>query len=524
MTSFLHLNVQDYVFEQNVTELNKVCICCTSQNVVLIKFTSCKHTGFLANFIKTEIDIRNSYICNICHNMLKKIEAFKQQVEESTALLLDQVPILKINKLYNFQRSPMEIDGVTKSEIELEVKPELTEPGILEIETDVKVEHDSSDNETEPLAELKRKKKKKTKNELRYEGKIGVVILTETELKEERERMAKSEGYLKLPYKCEDCIVGFDHELTLVSHIEKRHKKIKNGFQCQICKSVLSTKFSYNEHTKRHIRRLECMICRKRYNHMQSAVQHYDEHHAAEGAGIQEGYTCRECGFTTTSNRSYRYHMDKHKKKQSCDICGNMFVNSNGLKVHMYTVHKQSSRVYKCEQCNKSYRSRSGLEAHQRSAHGTIDTRAFCVVCKTHYSTAQGLQHHLNTHSRHVSESDKRFICDECGAKFVTKSNLQVHINWEHFKINTHRCTKCTKIFKSRNALNRHITYVHNKKRPPRNKICDYCGRAFTTQTILQSHIRTHTGERPLHCTHCPATFAHSAALYTHNKLLHTPK
>ncbi|KAJ8706578.1 hypothetical protein PYW07_012656 [Mythimna separata] len=150
--------------------------------------------------------------------------------------------------------------------------------------------------------------------------------------------------------------------------------------------------------------------------------------------------------------------------------------------------------------------------------------RALCAVCKTHYSTVQGLKHHLTTHSRHVSESDKRFICDECGAKFVTKSNLQVHINWEHFKINTHRCTKCTKIFRSRNALTRHVNYVHNKKRPPRNKICDYCGRAFTTQTILQSHIRTHTGERPLHCAHCPATFAHSAALYTHNKLLHTPK
>ncbi|KAJ8706579.1 hypothetical protein PYW07_012657 [Mythimna separata] len=427
MTSFLHLNVQDYDYEQNVTELNKVCICCTSKNAVLVKFTSCKHTGLLANLIKSEIDVRNSYICNICHNMLKKIEVFKQQVEESTAWLLDQVPILKINKLHNFQRSPVEIYGVTNSEIEFEVKPvivvevkpeiedvksEMTESVSMEVETDVKVGYDSLDNKTEPLAELKKKKKKK-KNELRYEGKIGIVILTEKELKEERERMARSEGYLKLPYKCEDCIVGFDHEQTLLSHVEKRHKMTENGFQCHVCKSVLSTKFSYNNHTKLHIRRLECMICHKIYNHMQSAVQHYDDQHAPAGAGIRQGYTCRECGFTTTSNRAYRYHMDKHKTKESCNICGNLFVNSNKLKIHMYTVHQQSSRIYECEECNKSFRTRPGLQAHQRSAHqrsanGSIEMRAFCVVCKTHYRTVQGLKHHLTTHSRHVSESDKR--------------------------------------------------------------------------------------------------------------------
>ena len=61
----------------------------------------------------------------------------------------------------------------------------------------------------------------------RYEGKIAIVLLTEQELLEERERMAKNEGYLKLPYKCEDCIVGFDHEQTLISHVENRHTKVR---------------------------------------------------------------------------------------------------------------------------------------------------------------------------------------------------------------------------------------------------------------------------------------------------------
>ncbi|PZC75449.1 hypothetical protein B5X24_HaOG206058 [Helicoverpa armigera] len=520
MTSFSHLNMQECVFVPDIADLNSICICCNSQNALLLTLSTCKHSSFLTNDLKLELDLTKTYICVFCHHNLKKIEKFKQQVAESVALLLDQTPALKINRLHNLKQSTIEI--TSSEQYTFKAKPDLQNENSdqdchIEILTDVKIEYESSDETEIPLSKLKKEKEGD-----KYEGKIAVIILSEEELREERVRMSKNEKYLKLPFKCETCVVGFDHEVSLVSHMDKRHKKVnKNSYQCNICKSILSTKPSYYEHTRRHFRRLECMVCHKRYNHMQSAVQHYDEQHAPVGAGIQRGYTCKECGFTTTLNRAYRYHMDKHKEKQSCNICGASFVSANGLKVHMLTVHQQSSRVYKCEYCNKQYSARSGYEAHQRSVHGEPDDRGFCVECKTHFRTKKGLAHHLSTHSRHVSESDKRFICDECGAKFVTKTNLQVHINWEHLKINTHKCSKCTKVFKSRSDLNRHVTYVHLKKRPPRNKICDYCGRGFTTQTILQCHIRTHTGERPLQCAQCSATFAHSAALYTHTKLIH---
>ncbi|CAH0602500.1 unnamed protein product [Chrysodeixis includens] len=511
MASILHIDVIEYNPEDNIRHLNKSCICCTTQNGVLVDLKTCKHTSFLDSYLKIQLPLQNVFICNICHNMLKKIEAFKQQVEESVALLLDQVPILKINKLHNFL-TRLEIDGVPQLDQPSEIKTEQIDLELdLDFNTDIKVEHDS-DFEIEATTS-----KKKSAVEAKYEGKIKVVILSSVEVQEERDAMAKKENYLKLPFKCEDCIIGFDHEVTLKNHIENRHKKKKNSFQCEICKTVLSSKHSYNDHINRHGRRLECAICGRRYNHIQSALQHYNEKHA-DGTPVKV-YTCKLCGFTTPLNRTYRYHLDKHKEKQECKICGNTFVSSSGLKVHMYTVHKQSTRVFACDACDKTYRVRSGLRAHTRAAH--THTRAFCVECRTCYNTTQGLAHHMATHSRHVGESDKRFICDECGAKFVKKCDLQVHINWEHLKIMKHRCTKCSKVFKSNSALTRHVNFVHLKKRPPRNKICDYCGRAFTTQTMLKFHIRTHTGERPLQCTHCPATFAHSAALYTHNKLLH---
>ncbi|CAB3258308.1 unnamed protein product [Arctia plantaginis] len=525
---YLVSNHTEDEFIQNGTRLDKICICCSSQNGYFINISTCKHTTFLRNIDKIKFKLQDAYVCFLCHTMLKKIEVFQQQIEETNTILTDRAYNMQINKILKLHRSAINITDSTQlsqlAEVDdFEVKPEVYDIEVIEEDTDlhteIKVERDSSDSEQKIRSPTKKKKKTKTGSTSKYEGKIRAVLLTLEELSEERQSMATQEKYMKLPYKCEDCIVGFDHELTWKAHLEQRHKMHKGSFRCDICKSVLNSKSSYNEHTKRHIRRLECMACGKRYNHIQSAIQHYDEKHMPAGSSLQRAFECH-CGFSTTVNRTFRYHQDKHKKKQQCTICGNTFVNTNTLKIHMFTVHQQSSRVYRCDACDKTYRAKSGLTSHLRSAHADAP-RAYCAPCRTHYTSFYALQAHLNTHSRHITDTDKKFTCDECGAKFVKKCSLQVHINWEHLKLNTHRCPTCSKVFKSASAVRRHVSYVHNKERLPRNKICHYCGRGFTTQTILQSHLRTHTGERPLQCQHCRATFAHSGALYTHIKLKH---
>ncbi|CAH2064471.1 unnamed protein product, partial [Iphiclides podalirius] len=306
--------------------------------------------------------------------------------------------------------------------------------------------------------------------------------------------------------------------MTLKVHMEQRHSQREGGLECDVCKSVLSTERSYKEHTTRHVRRYECVACGKRNNNVHPVIKHYNEQHGS----ISTRFTCAECGFTTESHSRYRYHRDKHKAKVECKECGSTFVNPTGLRVHMFTVHGHSDRVYSCHACGKRYRAKSSLASHQaRHAAAAASPSTFCPPCGTHYRSPLGLRHHLKTHSRHVRESDKRFICDECGSKFSTKRCLEEHIDWVHLKKVKHECSKCSKGFKNNSALKKHMNYVHEKKRPPRNKICDHCGRGFTTLTILRSHVRTHTGERPLLCSHCPATFAHPDALYTHTKLLH---
>ncbi|KAM3955991.1 zinc finger Y-chromosomal protein 1-like [Aphomia sociella] len=432
---------------------------------------------------------------------------------------------LKLNKFNNsLQFSAID---VTSSIDEDQPKEEDNHSVYDDITTEVKIEHESSDDIDLPLSQIKKDiKKKKKKNIIekkevksdvddKYEGKIRIVVLSKEEMMSERNRERLKEAYLSLPYRCELCITGFDHELTLKDHMEKRHTQRKGGFVCEICKSVLSTESSYKEHSKRHTRRYECCECGKRNNNVYSVVKHYNEQHGT----IDTTFTCHECGFTTPSHRGYRYHRDKHKQKQQCTMCDSTFVNGTGLRVHMYTVHKQSNRVYSCETCNKVYNAKSGLVAHMASTH--TNNTAYCASCRRYFRTEHNLAHHLRTNSKHITEKDKRFTCAECNAKFVTKTSLKQHVDFVHLKNSKYECDKCLKVFKNNSGLKKHVSYVHEKIRPPRNKICDICGRGFTTLTILKFHIRTHTGERPLQCTQCPATFAHSAALYTHNRLLH---
>ncbi|XP_052748265.1 zinc finger protein OZF-like isoform X2 [Galleria mellonella] len=496
MSQFIQLNLPEYEYNQEITKTLQpdiICVCCLARDVNFINLATCKHTSFL------------EYVHKFKAQHLRINNAKPHDLQFSTIDWTDNIDT---------------IDNET-------IKDEENQAQYDEITTEVKIEHESSDDIDVPLSQIKKdikkKKKKKTieKKKVKagvhdkYEGKIRIVVLTREEMMSERDRERRKDAYLKLPYKCEFCITGFDHELTLKDHMEKRHKQKKGGFICDICKSVLSTEISYKEHTKRHTRRYECCECGKRNNNVYSVVKHYNEQHGI----ISTTFTCQDCGYTTQSHRGYRYHRDKHKQKQHCTLCNSTFINNAGLRVHMYTVHKQSSRVYSCEACNKVYNAKSGLIAHMTSAHSNIT--AYCTLCRRHFRTEHNLAHHLRTNSKHITERDKRFTCAECEAKFLTKSSLQQHVDFVHLKNSKYECDKCCKVFKNGSALKKHVSFVHEKIRPPRNKICDYCGRGFTTLTILQSHIRTHTGERPLQCARCPATFAHSAALYTHNRLLH---
>eukprot|EP00095_Tigriopus_kingsejongensis_P001551 maker-scaffold424_size175595-snap-gene-0.23 protein:Tk01551 transcript:maker-scaffold424_size175595-snap-gene-0.23-mRNA-1 annotation:"zinc finger protein 235-like isoform x1" len=73
-------------------------------------------------------------------------------------------------------------------------------------------------------------------------------------------------------------------------------------------------------------------------------------------------------------------------------------------------------------------------------------------------------------------------------------------------------CSFCAKCFDRPSLLNRHLR-THTGERP---HVCDICSKGFSTSSSLNTHRRIHSGEKPHSCGVCGKRFTASSNLYYH--------
>eukprot|EP00094_Tigriopus_californicus_P001735 TCALIF_01679-PA protein Name:"Similar to ZNF235 Zinc finger protein 235 (Homo sapiens)" AED:0.16 eAED:0.16 QI:349/1/0.75/1/0.66/0.25/4/0/320 len=73
-------------------------------------------------------------------------------------------------------------------------------------------------------------------------------------------------------------------------------------------------------------------------------------------------------------------------------------------------------------------------------------------------------------------------------------------------------CKYCAKCFDRPSLLNRHVR-THTGERP---HVCDICNKGFSTSSRLNTHRRIHSGEKPHECGVCGKRFTASSNLYYH--------
>ena len=107
--------------------------------------------------------------------------------------------------------------------------------------------------------------------------------------------------------------------------------------------------------------------------------------------------------------------------------------------------------------CGKEFRSIYNLKLHEN-----FHKRNFkfsCDICGQGFMNKNHFHTHSNTHS------DKReFKCANCARCFIAKSSLTRHLKGCFVMIKTFRCLTYGKYFKTREMLNKHLTFIHKVK------------------------------------------------------------
>lgn len=200
-------------------------------------------------------------------------------------------------------------------------------------------------------------------------------------------------------------------------------------------------------------------------------------------------------------------------------------INCNGKLLKSEVCHREPSRINSpkvhtgeirntCNLCHKAFSQRSYLKTH-KTVH-TGEKSYTCNVCHKAFATRLGLKTHTRSHT-----GEKPHICNLCGGAFSRIGNLKTHKRI-HTGERPYTCSVCQKAFSQRGqgilkhtkqfilekshtralyvTQNLHNQVLVKRTKEPtikKNYANAMCHKAFASPDELQTHTRTHTGEKP---------------------------
>ncbi|XP_055707326.1 zinc finger protein 37-like [Phlebotomus papatasi] len=239
---------------------------------------------------------------------------------------------------------------------------------------------------------------------------------------------------------------------------------------------------------------------------------------------------CRICKLKVKN----RYHMEKHMwnhkgRSLMCRFCNVVYSCQGNLTRHIRVVHEKKLD-YVCKLCDKKFSQSNNLKLHMITH---TDMKFECDVCKRLFKNPRSLRNHKQEHlpleqqnkqSDHVQKQaakrssikwkqcqKRTCICQICG-KVSNYSTLHESHMRSHTGEKPFKCNECDKSFRERSSLRSHML-VHTGAKP---YVCSNCGAAFRQGAHLRRHMRSHTGEKPYKCKVCEKSFTERSILTTH--------
>ncbi|XP_050673540.1 uncharacterized protein LOC126971336 isoform X2 [Leptidea sinapis] len=198
--------------------------------------------------VNMKVDLEDCWICLICHNMLLKIEKFKQSVENTVKFSNEEEPVL--NKL---SRSPINLTWTsTANVLEYDVITPNNQKDDDNVNEKIKIEIELDDTHLTDTIETS----KTIQDDTSFSGKVQQVAVQLEDVKKEREEERNSQNFTILPFKCYDCLVGFNFEDGLTDHFNRKHK-MKTDEDNQLSEESTQQKKLPNARRKKKRKKME---------------------------------------------------------------------------------------------------------------------------------------------------------------------------------------------------------------------------------------------------------------------------
>ncbi|OCT67950.1 zinc finger protein 2 [Xenopus laevis] len=161
----------------------------------------------------------------------------------------------------------------------------------------------------------------------------------------------------------------------------------------------------------------------------------------------------------------------------------------------------QSEKPFICLDCGKHFACNSHLTNHMTIHSG--ERPYSCNDCGKCFTRNAHLVRHQASHT-----GERPFSCSDCDKSFTRSSYLVLHQR-------SHKVEKCGKNFTANDDLLKN-QIIHKGDRP---YVCGECGKSYTHGYKFVIHQRTHTGERPFSCNECGKSFISRSNFAAHQKI-----
>ena len=254
----------------------------------------------------------------------------------------------------------------------------------------------------------------------------------------------------------------------------------------------------------------------------------------------EKPHLCESCGKAFSRKDHLLKHMNMHirRRKDSLLNVKNAWMEGqnlptlmiNEIKVEAEPIDMGEDQSFVKVEADPiemgEYPSQGENETVKAEVDGKEENEEFhvCAVCGHSFRKVYNLQSHMQIHTERST-----FDCVVCNKQFKVKKNYEAHLlnhetemdlskelieNTDLAKARSQRaqCLECGKWVVSVSSLETHMR-SHTGERPFQCPVCDH---TFIRKADMYRHMKSHSGERPYRCEHCPTTFSRKDKLVFH--------